>query len=441
LKRRLNSLYAEPASSSIADGRLPVELLTIHKAKGLEWDVVLVPGMGRGGGQSQSVLLNWLEFDGASDGGISASVVLAPIGQKGADKDRLGRWLTGIRAKREAAENKRVFYVAATRAREELHLFGAAKLNVHGEFLPPRVNTLLRACWPAAQRHFEEFLQRQTASRDQHRIDPLREDYEELSLAAEAETSGNESSGETFPIIERLPLSFDPGTRFLQATKTRLLYPAPLALRQTIAFDRPEGSFGVRAFGNVVHRYLQLLATKLEGDTTCDALLAQLPSWHSRIMASLRAEGISPALVAREAARAQEALTRTLGDALGRWILLPRAMAVSERALTLAATNAPGLRVDRMFLAGAQPLLPGESHTWIVDFKTTLQGSRSDEEFEAAEIGKYRAQLETYAALRRSLPGGDRPIELGLYYPMVPRLLHWTSEASPLSETQLPATS
>ena len=36
---------------------------------------------------------------------------------------------SGIRSKREAAENKRVFYVAATRAREELHLFGAAKLS------------------------------------------------------------------------------------------------------------------------------------------------------------------------------------------------------------------------------------------------------------------------------------------------------------------------
>ncbi len=98
LKRRLSKLYAESASGSIVDGRLPVELLTIHKAKGLEWDLVLVPGMERGGGQSHSVLLNWLEFDGAADGDITASVVLAPIGQKGTQKDRLSSWLTGIRA-------------------------------------------------------------------------------------------------------------------------------------------------------------------------------------------------------------------------------------------------------------------------------------------------------------------------------------------------------
>jgi hypothetical protein len=70
----------------------------------------------------------------------------------------------------------------------------------------------------------------------------------------------------------------------------------------------------------------------------------------------------------------------------------------------------------------------GESHIWIVDFKTTLQGPRSDEEFKATEIAKYKAQLEAYAELSRSLPGGGKPIQLGLFYPLLPRLLHWPSD-------------
>ena len=76
------------------------------------------------------------------------------------------------------------------------------------------------------------------------------------------------------------------------------------------------------------------------------------------------------------------------------------------------------------------PLSAGESHLWIVDFKTTLQGSRSDEEFEATEIAKYKAQLEAYAELRRSLPDGNLPIQLGLFYPLLPRLLYWSSDGS-----------
>jgi len=159
-------------------------------------------------------------------------------------------------------------------------------------------------------------------------------------------------------------------------------------------------------------------------------LLEELPSWESRLAASLRGEGLPPPLFAREAVRAQRALALTLGDPVGRWILSPRTFAASEQALNVASPGASGLRVDRTFLAGAQPLLPGEGHIWIVDFKTTLQGSRSDEEFEATEIAKYKAQLEAYAALRRSLPNGDLPIQLGLFYPLLPRLLYWPSNGS-----------
>ncbi len=431
LKRRLNNLYAEPASASMIDGRLPVELLSIHKAKGLEWDLVLVPGLERGGGQSHSVLLNWLEFDGAVEGDAAASVVLAPIGQRGTKNDRLSRWLTGIRAKREAAENKRVFYVAATRACEELHLFGAATLSTKGELVQPRYNSLLRACWPAAAQYFEEFLAAATPSTEQQLTDSLNDDVDEgLALAAVADVLEGELVEGLAPTIERLPLSFDPVKRFREAKEQRLSYPAASALRHSIAFDRPEGSFAGRAFGNVVHRYLQIVAARLGRDSTCDELLAELPSWESRLAASLRGEGLPPALVAREAVRAQRALALTLHDPVGRWVLSPQPLAASERALTVASLGSRGLRVDRTFLAGSRPLSGGESHIWIVDFKTTLQGPRSDEEFEATETAKYKAQLEAYAEVRRGLPGGNLPIQLGLFYPLLPRLLHWPSDGS-----------
>ena len=88
------------------------------------------------------------------------------------------------------------------------------------------------------------------------------------------------------------------------------------------------------------------------------------------------------------------------------------------------------MRVDRTFLSGDAPLSTGEDCIWIVDFKTTEPGSRSPRDFAAAEIGKYSAQLEAYATLRRALPGGHLPIHLGLYYPLIPRLLHWPSTSS-----------
>jgi hypothetical protein len=179
----------------------------------------------------------------------------------------------------------------------------------------------------------------------------------------------------------------------------------------------------------VVHRYLQVLATRLESGASCDDLLAELPLWEPRLMASLRGEGLPPVLASREAGRAGLALARALGDPVGRWILSPHASAASERALTMASLDARGLRVDRTFVAGDAPLSATEGYIWIVDFKTSEQGSRSDAAFEATEIEKYRAQLEAYASLRRALPDGGLPIRLGLFYPLVPRLIHWLSVA------------
>jgi hypothetical protein len=120
-----------------------------------------------------------------------------------------------------------------------------------------------------------------------------------------------------------------------------------------------------------------------------------------------------------------------LSDRVGAWILSPHESAASEHSLTMESPEAPSLRVDRTFVAGNEPISAGESCIWIIDFKTSEQGSRSDGEFEAGEIAKYSAQLEAYAAVRRSLPKGQLPIRLGLFYPLVPRLIYWLSVAPP----------
>jgi hypothetical protein len=95
------------------------------------------------------------------------------------------------------------------------------------------------------------------------------------------------------------------------------------------------------------------------------------------------------------------------------------------------------LRADRTFIAGAQPSVGSSAEAsaeanpetgerlWIIDFKTTEQGSRSAERFEQEELLKYRHQLERYAAVVREFAPEPLPIALGLYYPLLPRLVSW----------------
>ena len=430
LNAGLKVLYAEPFTSH--DPNLPVvDLMTIHNAKGLEWDVVLVPGLERKGQTNRSDLLNWLELDGDRHAG--ASVVLAPIHGKGEDPTKLYKWLNRVRCDREAAERKRLYYVAATRAREELHLFAACKRSTRtGELLVP-ADTLLQAAWPAAEPHFAWAAEQPANSARADFDRSLAADYqadsslnEPLALAASADAERAEPATPPHepPLITRLPLDFNPLQRFTDAAARQLNYTPASAQPRGPAFERPEGSFTVRAFGNVVHRFLQVLAARLAAGAIADELLAELPSWSPRLTASLRAEGLSPAIIQRESSRTLQALTQALSDPEGRWLLSPQPSSASEQVITLA-TSARTHQVDRTFLAGPAPLTLADTHIWIVDFKTTQQGSRSDAAFEAEERAKYSAQLELYAAIRRNLPDGDKPIQLALYYPLIPRLIEW----------------
>jgi ATP-dependent helicase/nuclease subunit A len=411
LDSRLQKLYAEPASGDIS-----VELLTIHKAKGLEWDVVLVPSLERKSGSNSADLLNWLEIDNAPPD--ASPVILAPIWSKGSESDKLNKWLNAAKEARENAERKRLFYVLCTRASEELHLFAACRRKQDQSFAAPIHGSLLKAVWPAAEESFDALTDLYSNFQKSLQIEENEESFP-LALAASAEPFPP-------PQIHRLPPNFNPLDRFIKAEANKLPYTPASALKYAPTFDRPEGSFAVRAFGNVVHRYLQVLSNRLTA-TTPTNLLAELPTWEPRLLTSLRGEGLSPALCQREAARALTALTRTLNDPIGSWILSPQPSAATERPLTFASPLAPTLRVDRTFLAAADPLIPGNTHTWIVDFKTTEQGSRSDAAFEASERAKYTAQLEGYAAAHRALTGSTAPIILSLYYPLIPRLIHWNS--------------
>ncbi len=414
LTARLAELYAEPLA-----GEVPVELLTIHKAKGLEWDMVLVPGLERGSGSTRGQLLNWLEFDPDSSQ-EEAAVILAPIASKGTAASDLSVWLNTLRNRREVAERKRLFYVATTRAREELHLFAAATEKKDG-LGHGRPSSLLNACWNAAEPHFAAIASTSTA---QDTVDALEFD-DGLALAAEGELI-EVVEPSTTQFLRRLPLGFDPAEVFREAVAHRLPYPAAATLPQARSFERPEGSFAVRAFGNVVHRYLQLLAERLVQQSPTE-LAAELSSWRARLETSLRGEGLPPRDAAQEAARALDALTRSLADPVGLWLLSPHHQAASESALSVATSGLPGLRVDRTFIAGPTPLAAGDGTIWIIDFKTTDQGSLSDAAFDALQRTRYSGQLEAYAEVRRALSDGEMPIQLGLYFPLASRLIHWES--------------
>ncbi|MDQ3644960.1 MAG: UvrD-helicase domain-containing protein [Actinomycetota bacterium] len=101
-----------------------VRLMTVHRAKGLEFPVVCVGDLGKAGREDDSALRI------TDDGRVG--IRLASIGGGAIDSSQLA----GIREQEkleDEEEEKRIFYVAATRAQEHLVLSGATDL----EKLPP----------------------------------------------------------------------------------------------------------------------------------------------------------------------------------------------------------------------------------------------------------------------------------------------------------------
>ncbi|HLI77624.1 MAG TPA: 3'-5' exonuclease, partial [Acidobacteriaceae bacterium] len=424
ITHRLRKLYADPTTVDT-----PVELMTIHKAKGLEWDLVLIPSLERGSGVNMHGLLKWLELDSPTD---EASFLLSPIQGKGEHASKLSRWLTAAESQRTASEAKRLLYVACTRAREELHLFATVELRPDGAIAAPkRGDSLLKAAWPACKDVLEQQVAPRRSSGEVVRF-PEPADAsrpEPLALAAAAdvrEIPGQEPR--PAPPIRRLPSSFDPLARFHPEYGAGLAYTPAAALPQSAVFTRPDGSFGARAFGNVVHRFLHLLSVRLAGGQSLDQLKTELPTWQSRLGASLRNEGLAPATAATEARRALHALTATLEDAHGTWLLLPHAQAHSEVPLP-AASPLISLRADRTFFAGPLPLLDSPpTHRWIVDYKTAELGGRSVEAFLSGQKAKYLPQMQAYADAAVFAGTDPAVLVLALYFPLLPALLYWPAK-------------
>jgi ATP-dependent exoDNAse (exonuclease V) beta subunit len=410
LNRRLKKLFAAPVVHTGA-----VDLLTIHKAKGLEWDVVIVPALERIAANNRSRLLTWVELDAASQEDGAAHVLLAPIVGKGEPSADLNRWIASIHNSREAAERKRLFYVACTRAREELHLFASPGVS-SGAQVQRRVGSLLESAWPAAEPHFAAAL---AASPPPMQREPAQD--EPLAMAASV------SAPERPALLQRLPISFDPTARF------RISRPIHTNARDedpvTPHFERPEGSVAARAFGNAVHAFLERITQQIATGTPAASILGSLTSWSPRVAAVLRAEGLQPAMVERLVQGVLHALDATLKDPHGLWLVSPQEGAATEFALTAWSAHRSSIRIDRIFRAGPEPLVPGSDHLWIVDYKTTTHGSEGLDAFLAAERARYAPQLEAYAAVLHQTDG-ERAIRLALYYPMLAELIWWKADGT-----------
>jgi ATP-dependent exoDNAse (exonuclease V) beta subunit len=389
LEEQVRELFALPDVE--ADARL--QLMTVHKAKGLEFHTVIVPGLGRLPRRNDPPLLLWLER--TTPRAHAPDLLLAPIRASGSERDAIYDYLWRLDQEKGCYEDGRLLYVAATRAIERLHLLGHAPLRKGGDVVEPAApdpRSLLYQLWPAVRGEFEAAFARRPAA----------------AVVPDAVPDETAADGR---LLSRLPLGW------------RLPAPPPSlvarAANETAPAELPAVEFEwasetIRHVGTVVHRVLQHIAREGMERWGVERLQRMQPVF-ARLLAEL---GVPEAQRAEAVARVERALARTLDDARGRWLLdAAHAEARSELALSgVLDGDIVNVVLDRTFV--------DENGTrWIADYKTSAHEGGGLDEFLDREQDRYRLQLERYARLMARLD--PRPIRLGLYFPLLGGWREW----------------
>jgi ATP-dependent exoDNAse (exonuclease V) beta subunit len=364
---RMGKLYA------LADVEAPqdaVEIMTIHKAKGLEFDTVIVPGLDRLPRAGPRPLFAWKSLPGAR-------LLLAPINATGTDKELTYNYVRELDKEAEDIEAGRLFYVAATRAKKQLHLMTCAKADEEGGVKDPARRSLVAKIWWQAREHFG----------------PAPEAAEDAPRAPLPD------------VLRRLPTGF-----VLPAAPAPTPWAAPPEGRAEEQIEFSWAGETARHVGTVVHRWLQRIAE--------DAMQgwdpARISSMQKTFSADLARRGVPAGDLKTSTERVVAALRNTLADERGRWLLGPQKEARTELRLR-AASASVGVStyiVDRTFR-------DAEGALWVVDWKTSRHEGRDLEGFLASEQARYAPQLERYAGVLDAH-------RLGLYFPALARWREWS---------------
>ncbi|NIA27746.1 MAG: UvrD-helicase domain-containing protein, partial [Desulfobulbaceae bacterium] len=307
--------------SSDADARLQV--MTMHRAKGLQFDHVLLFGLGRIPRGRETSVLSW--FDIPDEHGRTLKVI-SPVGPRAElERDPLHRYISSAETAKDQNELGRLLYVACTRARRSLHLLGQAQVLKKG--LSPAPRSLLHLLWPTVALAYEA---------------------EFDSDAHQPETEID--SGWLMPELRRFNAQWMPPD----------LAPLP---GTTDTVDRGEEQrevefywvgAGARFAGTMVHRWIQLL-TEGRVETSTE----QLDALHPASERWLREMGVGSESIQPIVARVDGALRRLLEDKRGQWLLH------GEGYAELALSGIVQGRIESVVLDRVR--IDGDGTHWIVD--------------------------------------------------------------------------
>lgn len=358
----LGKLYARPSS----DNQPGVQIMTMHKAKGLEFDHIILPALAK---TSSSVgpnpLLVWWERE-FKDGQLR--FLLSPKVAKNSDNS-LYAYLLEEHKERQLQEQMRILYVAMTRAKESIWMSGCFNLTEDNYPKPPARNALIYGVWEQLKQAFA------TCSPSQAEIlEP--EKIRELTM------------------IRRLPVGRTSMSTLPQIDSAEAIINPDFSSR-----------YISRCVGDLLHQDMESLHNRF-GET---ALVNELrESWVPR----MQRWGLTTDQIKQATARLDTAMSNLMSSVTARWIFQLRKGSVAEQSYAVLSRSGHVRRlvVDRTFVESGK--------RWVIDYKTSEPDPNQDlESFISEQLESYRKQLEAYEQIF-----SDFPVATALYFPLLDEL-------------------
>jgi len=400
LHASMESLYA-----TSADGDAQVQVMTLHKSKGLEFDTVILPALDRKPRGDQQRILNWFES------GSDADEPIRERGLSSKDGDPINSLVSRAGQLCDEQEKLRLLYVACTRAKKALHLVARIKTKNDGELSVPEKRSLLHPLWPLFEHRISQILPNDIkieATGDNEALHEAQPEFDNnKSHPLDDVNSGVEVNSEVevlqAPGLQRLPVDWSmPNMNIFAWPEAAEVEPDK---QQEVEFLWA-GTLA-RDIGTVVHDQLQLLSDS--DASTRQQLVADMPR---RVTLQLQNLSVSKDRLDAALDKVIGAINATLSDSRGTWILSPEHTdARSEWAISAPVDGlVKRIVIDRTFV-------DNDNVRWIIDYKTGDHAGGDLDAFLDSEQERYADQLHRYADIIGRME--KRPVKAALYFPLL----------------------
>ena len=320
-----------------------VELMTLHKSKGLEFDHVFIVGAARAGRSGDSPLLRWYR-----DGNKGLMIAAKPQSER---EGSVYDYLRYLNKAQEQQELIRLFYVGVTRAKRSCTISATQKSD---KAWPPTETAAFWSRFCGA------------AGTTVH--------YEPIKISPETGSSAVVDEVRTLRRVKSVDAPSDAISPTLPSSATNPL----------LSF----GNLTQRRYGTALHRAAELLSRLDVVPESCPREVLTAARFQ------LINAGMASNVVETQMVNIEQDLNNLLADERGRWLIsCEHQDASSELSLWHRETQRE-LIIDRTFIDNIT------ATRWVIDYKSSqpAEGEALDQ-FVLRESEKYKEQLQTYCSL------------------------------------------